>query len=381
MAVRCAFVLPIPVPYREPLFALLAARGRVEPHVVYARARQRTWQQPDAWFPRPRGYQARTLNGVELPRRGPTPLTVPRGLQRTLDEIAPDCVVSSEFGPLTWASIAWCRRRRRPWLVFSEVTEASERVLSAPQRALQRLIARHAAGLLAASGRARRRLLAAGVPPERVAVVLQAADLDAYERVAHVRREPLGRPLRVVSVGRLVPEKRHDLAIEAVARARASLTLEIVGDGPLRRQLEELARRLQAPASLRGFVAPPDQPNVLRQADVFLLASDFEPFGAVVREAAACGLPLVLSERVGAIGDIAVPGRNALVVPAGDPAALANALERLANEPGLLARMSQASIELTRSWPLERDAAALEDAVEAAVAGHVAVARDSQLAG
>lgn len=370
MALRLALLLPVPVPYREPLLALLAERGRVEPHVLYARSHQHSWQQPRAWFPSDHPYPALTLRSFEIAwRRRPTPLLVPHGVGKALDAVEPDCVLSSEFGPLTWAAIAWARRRGRPWIVLTEVTRASERVLPSWQRRLQRLIARRADSVVAVSGQARARLLAAGVASERVAVVLQPADLASCARHARVRARAEG-PLRVVSVGRLVPEKRPDLLLAAAARLGGAVAVTLVGEGPLRSELEARARAQRiGNITFAGFVAPSDLPRVFADHDVFALPSSFEPFGAVVREAAACGMPLVVSDAVGAVGDIAVPGRNAIVVPAGDAEALARVLSALAGDPGRVEALSRESLAVTAERSLERDAEELEAAVARAVSG------------
>jgi glycosyltransferase involved in cell wall biosynthesis len=84
--------------------------------------------------------------------------------------------------------------------------------------------------------------------------------------------------------------------------------------------------------------------------DVFALLSAHEPWGVVVNEAAACGLPLVLSDRVGAARDLLRDGENGMLVPAGDVDAAADALRRLAADPELRARMGTHSRELARGF-------------------------------
>ena len=77
-------------------------------------------------------------------------------------------------------------------------------------------------------------------------------------------------------------------------------------------------------------------------ADVFALLSEREPWAVVVNEAAACGLPLVLSDRVGAAHDLLRDGENGALVPAGDVGAAATALRALAADPELRARAGRA---------------------------------------
>ncbi len=85
-------------------------------------------------------------------------------------------------------------------------------------------------------------------------------------------------------------------------------------------------------------------------ADVFALLSSWEPWGVVVNEAAACGLPLVLSDRVGAAPDLLRDGENGALVPAGDVAAAAAALRRLADDAELRRSAGAASRRLVSGW-------------------------------
>src|SRR5688572_21805037 len=119
--VRCAIVAPVPVPYREPLFKRLAERQRIAPRVIYQAPAQPGWDQPAEWFPAQHAYDAGVLRSRQRRRAGRAPMLVPRGLGAELERFDPACVVSWEYGAATIRALAWCRRRRRALLVFSEV--------------------------------------------------------------------------------------------------------------------------------------------------------------------------------------------------------------------------------------------------------------------
>lgn len=146
-----------------------------------------------------------------------------------------------------------------------------------------------------------------GLPEARMTVINNPVDADRIRRLAlegppPPRREPGTRHL--VAAGRLSPEKGFDLLIEALARcADPGLRLSILGQGPLRAELEALvvAWGLQAQVTFLGFQKNPYP--YFRNADVFVLSSRFEGFPNVVLEAMACGTP-VIATPLGPVAEI-----------------------------------------------------------------------------
>lgn len=366
MPPRVAILPPVPVPYREPLFRALAERGRVEPHVVYLAASQPGWDQPSAWFGETSGYSSEVLGAWQRARCGRSPVTVARGIGGALARARPDCVVSWEFGPATLRAFAWARRRRVPLLVFSELTPWTDPALSPLQRRLHATLAQRVDGFVVASSQGVERLRALGVPAERVEVALQSADLEGIAAARGASAAAAGGPVRILAVGRLVPDKALDVLIAAFEEAGfegAEAELELRGAGPLEHELHALAARLGVPARFPGPVAPAALGDVYAQADVLALVSRYEPFGVTLREGAAAGLPLLASRRAGATGDIAIDGENALVVDPDDPAAVTGALRRLVREPELRERLAAGSLAVTERHPPAADVEAWERAV------------------
>jgi glycosyltransferase involved in cell wall biosynthesis len=146
----------------------------------------------------------------------------------------------------------------------------------------------------------------------------------------------------VLSVGRAVPEKGF-AALEAACR-EAGVRLELV----------------------TGGVSEDDLAQQYVDADVFALLSRHEPWGVVVNEAAASGLPLVLSERVGAARDLVREGENGFVVPVDDAAAATQALRKLATDSELRRRMGERSRDLVRAWGYEPSVEGFVEAVREA---------------
>src|SRR4051794_25641819 len=365
---RCAILPPVPVPYREPLFNRLAARGQLDIEVIYGAGRGAGWDQRADWFPGQHAYPARSLGSLQRARAGRSPLALPRGLGEALSSFDPACVVSWEYGPTTLRALAWCRRSGRSLLAFSELTPHSDAELSAGRLRLHRLLAGRLDGFVVASSAGRRRLEAMGVDPSRVAVALQSADLEAIQAAERPgRREG---PVRVLAVGRLVPDKNLAVLIEAFGAARfatGEAELVVCGSGPLETELRALAERLRVPARFEGYAAPAELPREYAEADALALVSSYEPFGVTVREAGGAGLPLVCTRTAGAAGDLAVEGENALLVNPGERDQITEALQRLVREPGLRERLAEGSRSVTERHPLEADVEAWERAAQRAI--------------
>jgi len=207
-----------------------------------------------------------------------------------------------------------------------------------------------------------------GVTKERMTVAQMTADVEAIRRFCAQGRDGERSAARArwglsadeavaLYVGRLEREKGVDLLLAAFAVAVArerKLRLAIVGDGSLRPRVEAAAAdrrivrlgRLSGEDVLRAYIA----------ADFVVLPSRFEPWGLVVNEAMACGLPVIVSDRVGCADDLVRHGETGLMVAAGDEAELAVAMVQLAQDEPVRRRMGQAAERLISHWTLENEA-------------------------
>jgi glycosyltransferase involved in cell wall biosynthesis len=156
------------------------------------------------------------------------------------------------------------------------------------------------------------------------------------------------------------------MLIEAVAKAGltpAQTQLEIAGAGFLEDELKHLATCLGVPVRFHGHLRSDALPALYAQADVYALISSYEPFGVAIREAAAAGLPIICSRTAGAAGDVAIEGRNALLVNPHDVDEIAGALRRLVADPDLRRRMGEES----RAIDLETDGSEVEAFLDAVI--------------
>lgn len=378
--VRVLVVSPEPAPYRAPLFDLIAARSDLDLTVVYAAetVAGRTWAVELR-------HPYRVLRGIRIPVVGRAlahDYVVNPDLGHVLRELRPEVVVVSGWSTYACqAAILWCRRHRVPYVLQVESHDLGRR--SGWRRAVKgsvvpRLV-RAAAGVLVTGTLVRDSMLARGADPDRVgtfAVTVGVEELGARADELRASRETLRTELglgrddvAVLCVARLAPEKGLDTLVRAVAAAGDDrLVLVLVGDGPERASLESLARDQGVRLVLAGDRPWERVAETYVAADVFALLSDREPWGVVVNEAAACGLPLVLSDRVGAAADLLLDGENGSLVPVGDLRAAAAALRRLAESPELRAAQGARSRELVAGWGYGPSVEGFADAVRAAVA-------------
>src|SRR4051794_1360484 len=183
-------------------------------------------------------------------------------------------------------------------------------------------------------------------PARQVRTIVNGIELERYrpgQGRGEVRREFGWPDDRFVAgiVARLSPEKDHSTLLRAFARAPEGAQLAIIGDGPLRAELEA---QVGAPG-LGGRCRFPgersDVPRLLPALDAFVLSSTSEGTPLTLLEAMAAGLPTVTT-RVGGMPAAIQEGETGLLVPPADSGAMAEALARLARDPALRRRMGDA---------------------------------------
>lgn len=192
-------------------------------------------------------------------------------------------------------------------------------------------------------------LIAQGIPEEKITVVYNGIDLERF------KPQPLDVFLRTplfLSIGRLVPEKGFTFLLEAMAQVKAigwpHVRLVIVGDGPSRSQLENLARRLNIAAAVE-FVGHKTEPGrLLEEAFALVTPSVREGLGLVNIEAMAMGRP-VISTWAGGIPEVVVHGGTGLLVPPKMPGALAMAMMFLLQYPEIAKQLGMAASERAHS--------------------------------
>lgn len=270
------------------------------------------------------------------------PLALP-ALARYLDEVRPEVLLSTSL-PANLTALAAARRsRHRPCTIITLNLHMRARLASLGRlgrllaRAVRRSFQRADAIIAISEGVAddARSFLGAAAPP--VFTVYNPIDAATVAELACAPPTiplPEQRPL-LVACGKLQPQKDFDTLLRAFAlfRRRTPASLVILGEGPARRHLERLVRQLELSADVRlpGFVDNPFA--IMAAADLFVLSSRFEGLSNVLLEALACGCRIVATDCPSGPRELLADGRYGLLVPPGDPAALAEAMSAALAEP------------------------------------------------
>lgn len=382
VTIRVGYIAGEPTPWRAPHLDRIAAHPEIELRVIYAAStiQRREWTLKLE-------HEPLVLSGPSIPAmrllHHDYPLT-PQ-IWRVLNRERFDVLVIGGWSLLaTQLAIVWARLHRVPYLLVSEnhLRENRPRWIRAVKRLVLPRVIPAAAGHLVTGTLSREHQLHYGARSEDITVFPNTVDVEEYGRRAdelRSRRTEIRRALGipddavvVTQVSRFIPFKGLDEGIKAVglaqARVAVPLHLVLVGSGPLRPELEALAAKLGVPVTFAGWRAGDALFETYAATDIFMLLSRREPWGLVVNEAAAFGLPLILTSGVGAGADLLIPGENGEVVQSGAIEAQAAAVARVADDASLRERYGRRSRELVASWGFEPSVASFVGAMRRATA-------------
>jgi glycosyltransferase involved in cell wall biosynthesis len=200
---------------------------------------------------------------------------------------------------------------------------------------------------------------------DKMRVVHCGVDVSAF----HTKRHQ-GQGRRLLFVGRLVPAKGVSFLLETIAKIDEAI-LDVAGDGPERKFMETKAAVLGIVGRVRflGYQSQAEVRELLRRADVFVMASFAEGLPVVLMEAMAAGVPVV-APWIAGIPELVDDGQNGFLVPPGDPSAAATAIRRLLEDAELrnhFAIAGRAKVE--REFNLKIEASWLAKILSSAVSG------------
>lgn len=372
---RVLFLSSHVIQYSSPLFRQIARDARLDFLVAYC-SLQGAQREIDPEFGVEVAWDTSVLDGyqwVHLRNRSPVPglgrffgLFNP-GLWTLIREGHFDAVILPGYFYFTaWIAIAAAKWHGVPILFITDAhtlrswkTQSNWKLRF--KKWLVRRIFRTGNAVVVSSTGGVEYVKSLGFPAERVFLAPTAVDNDWWSRqAAKVDRDAVRAVWKMPADGtvtlfcaKLQPWKAPSDLLEAFARANVPNSyLAFAGDGPERTGLEQKAAELGIANRVQflGFLNQSQLPSAYRAADVFVLPSLFEPFGLVVNEAMLCGLPVVVSDRVGARFDLVRDGENGYVYPAGNVDSLAAILSDILQDTQERASMGAASKHRMQTW-------------------------------
>lgn len=366
---RLLIVTSHPIQYQAPLFRAVAALPEVDAEVLFLTLPSAAEQ--GAGFGRAFTWDQDLLEGYRW-RRATT--TVGGGLgagfrglrlrhpSRELlgGDRPPDAVLVLGWQVEGLVQIlAAARRRGLPVLLRGDSGDRPSRPWAV--RRLHRLLLGQASAVLTVGAANTRFYRANGVPADRCFASPHSVD-NAFFAAAAAAWAPRRAELRqrwgipaqafcFLFAGKL-QQKKHPLdLLEALAQLVSqpqapAVHLLMVGSGELEAECRQRVSAAALPVTFAGFLNQNDIASAYVVSDALVLPSDFgETWGLVVNEAMACGLPAIVSDRVGCAEDLVHEGSTGLVVPFRDVVALSGALARMAQDPAAAVTMGQAARE------------------------------------
>jgi 1,2-diacylglycerol 3-alpha-glucosyltransferase len=297
-------------------------------------------------------------------------LVLARKLWRLLNQLRPTVILVPGYANLpALCAAAWGRYRGAKTILMSESNYDDHPRRIIPESLKRILVMLLFDGAIVGGKRAASYLRRLGVAKEKIVDGYDVVDNHFFfSQAAHHRSQTNQSDQRpyFLFVGRLAPEKNVSTLICSHARyleAGGSWPLVIVGDGPLREQLSRQAmdQVQKGMVVFAGHRNTPDLPEFYAFAGCFVLPSTREPWGLVVNEAMASGLPVIVSSRCGCVSDLVDDGSNGLIVDPENPSNLAAALQRVAAlSKERRMQMGARSLEIIGDYSLERWASGIQ---------------------
>jgi len=370
MSCRLVVITEIIAPYRIPVFNALSQQSEIDLHVIFLAETdptQRQWlihkeeirfsfEVLPSWRRRIHGHNVLLNWGMEV----------------ALQAASPDVVICGGYNYLAcWEALRFARRSSVPFLLWVESTARDLRSGSFFVESLKKRFLQQCDAFVVAGRSSSDYLKNYGAQEDTIFTAPNAVDTDFFRQSAQVarrndafNRQNFNLPDRYfLFVGRLVKEKGIFDLLEAYALLppdfRQQISLVFAGDGAGRTELQKRAAAIK-PGSVQvaGFLQREELAVFYAMAEGFVFPTHSDPWGLVVNEAMACGLPVICSGAAGCAADL-VDGRNGRVVSPGAVAELASAWKDLASDPQLRSAMGKASIEKIEHYSPETCAAGM----------------------
>ena len=363
---RVAIITNIPAPYRVDFFDFLQKNYK-DYHftIIYSSKNEdnRTWKIDEEKMNHCVFLTSKTIKIRK--RYDNYYLHIPVGVAKALDEIKPDVVVGSEYNPTILQALYYCKRKKIPFVSWTDGTLFSERNRNFVQKFLRRYVIAKADSYIGSSTKSKEAQIYYGADERKCHVSLLSVDVEKYIQ------EPQGKGIgKILYVGSLIERKGVDLLLQALARVENSFELYLAGNGDEKENLEHLADELGIKQKIHflGQLSREELLTHYADSDLFVLPTREDCFALVILEAICSKLPIVCSKYADGAYDMIREGENGYVIDPYNAKEFAEKIDRLLGNPELCQEMRKLSEEVIDRFRFANIAkgylAAIEESME-----------------
>lgn len=363
---RVAIITNIPAPYRVDFFDYLQKNyNEYDFTIIYSSKNEdnRKWDIEQEKMNQSVFLESKT---IKLKKRFDNYyLHVPVGVAKTLKKIKPDVVVGSEYNPTIIQALYYCKRKKIPFVSWTDGTLYSERNRNFIQKFLRRFIVARAEAYIGSSTKSKEAQIYYGADERKCHISYLAVDVEKYIQ------KPQGQGKgKILCVGSLIERKGVDLLLNALAKVQAEFEVYFAGDGEEKEALEELAKKLEIDTKVH-FLGQLNRDALLKHyadSDLFVLPTREDCFALVILEAMCSELPIVCSKYADGAYDLIRDGENGFIVDPYNIDEFANRIESVLIDKTLCNMMKNKSKEIVEKFRFKNIAkgyiAAIEDSMK-----------------
>lgn len=268
---------------------------------------------------------------------------IPWGVGKVLDRLKPDVVVGSEYNPTILQAVVYCKRKKIPYVSWTDGTLFSERNFGKVQLWSRKFVVSKADAFIGSSTKSKEAQIYYGADEKKCHISFLTVDVDKYIQ------KPQGQGKgKILCVGSLIERKGVDLLLKALAEVKSEFELYLAGGGDEKENLIRLAKELKIENQVH-FLGQLSREELLKHygdSDLFVLPTREDCFALVILEAMCSKLPIVCSQYADGAYDLIEEGKNGFVEDPYDTKAFAEKIELLLKDKALRETMRERSEEV-----------------------------------
>ena len=359
---RVAIITNIPAPYRVDFFDFLQKNHKdYQFTIIYSSKNEdnRCWEIDESKM---NNCVFLTSKTIKIKKRYDNYyLHIPAGVAKVLDEIKPDVVVGSEYNPTILQALQYCKRKKIPFVSWTDGTLFSERNRNFIQKFLRRYVIAKADAYIGSSTKSKEAQIYYGADEKKCYVSLLTVDVEKYIQ----KPRGIGKG-KILYVGSLIERKGVDLLFQALSNVKHSFDLYLAGNGEEKGKLENLAKELDIQENVH-FLGQLSRDELLihyADSDMFVLPTREDCFALVILEAICSGLPIVCSKYADGAYDMIREGENGFIVDPYDAKTFAEKIDRLLGDSQLCQEMKKQSEKVIDKFRFSNTAKGYLKAIE-----------------